>query len=126
MSLFFRVGFFISAFILSFALTAKPPLVSLTITILGFPEPKFYSLTCDPTGGNHTKADSACDIIDDSKGNITYIDSYPIPYSKDSTPPINITIEGHYHDTLVSYRHEYPNQITAINNLRGIYPEEES
>ncbi|OBZ82893.1 hypothetical protein A0J61_09055 [Choanephora cucurbitarum] len=98
------------------------PLASLKITILGFRQARRYSLTCDPTGGSHTAADGACDILDDIGGNIS---SLPTVSANGRSHPVYVSIEGYYHHKPVQFFKNYRNEATAITELDGLYPEEE-
>ncbi|KAI8358407.1 hypothetical protein BD560DRAFT_405960 [Blakeslea trispora] len=113
---------FLIVILASTSMARQTPLASLNIVVLGFQNPRIYTLTCDPTGGSHSAADGACDVLDDIRGNIS---SLPVVRSKRRGKPVLVSIKGFYHEKPVRFYKTYQSEAIAIQELDGLYPEQE-
>ncbi|GAB3387873.1 SSI family serine proteinase inhibitor [Amycolatopsis echigonensis] len=78
------------------------------------------SLTCEPTGGTHRHRDAACATLEAVNGDFSRIS----PRRQKCTmiySPVDVTAQGSWRGTPVTYRATYPNKCAADSQSNGVF-----
>jgi hypothetical protein len=114
------------AIVLPFAMSGVAsacPDTTMTLTLAG-PEgdPKSVQLTCEPTGGSHPNADSACAEILAAHGDF---DGLPGEFEQTACTmeyrPVTAVVDGTWRGEPVSWQSEYGNSCTLRNATGTVF-----
>lgn len=80
-----------------------------------------FTLTCNPDGGSHPAADTACAEIEAAQGNFASLPGEPGKLCTLEYQPVTVTATGTWRGQQVDYQQTFPNTCALISETGSVF-----
>ncbi|MBE9375803.1 hypothetical protein IQ251_15235 [Saccharopolyspora sp. HNM0983] len=94
--------------------------VQLTIQGENLLEASVTTLNCEPSGGTHPAADTACDALITADGDFAALPVEPRACTL-QYDPVTVHASGTWHGEPIHFQQDYPNRCAAASESGGVF-----